>query len=401
MHGTWSKRGYTANHCIGFVISAATGRVLDFEVISKLCQQCTQMKAKLDEAGFNDWYQDHICEGSYKGSSPGMEMECAKRLWGQSENNCVRYKWMICDGDSKSYNATWSVYGACDTCHKHEAMEQSDKELIAWKNSQEHKTWEEDHLQGKAECERVIKLDCIGQVQKRLGKALYEFQSSSTKLSNGKPMKGRDGRLTKKAIEKLKKNYGKAVRNNVNRNIALTSERDSAVKKMQVEIKAGLYHCLKISNQERHKYCPVNSWCKFKKGLPCPNKPHHLDGVFKEPLEKIYDRLSEPALHIRCLPEYSQNANESVNALAWNKCPKHKWHGRNRIVMAASSAALHFSCGVACKQALCLGKKIARKGKGRGERACRQTFEAAILPSCNYLAEHLSVRSLSVNQFRA
>ena len=121
--GTWSKRGYTANHCIGFVISAATGRVLDFEVISKVCQQCTQMKAKLDEAGFNDWYQDHICEGSYKGSSPSMEMECAKRLWGRSENNYVRYKWMICDGDSKSYNAIWSVYGACDTCHKYEAME--------------------------------------------------------------------------------------------------------------------------------------------------------------------------------------------------------------------------------------------------------------------------------------
>lgn len=88
--GTWSKRGYTANHCIGFLISAATGRVLDFEVISKVCQQCTQMKAKLDEAGFNDWYQDHICEGSYKGSSPSMEMECAKRLWGRSENNYVR-----------------------------------------------------------------------------------------------------------------------------------------------------------------------------------------------------------------------------------------------------------------------------------------------------------------------
>ena len=41
-----------------------------------------------------------------------------------------------------------------------------------------------------------------------------------------------------------------------------------------------------------------------------------------------------------------------------------------------------------------------REGKG-GERACRQTFDAAIPPSCNYLAEHLSVRSLPVNQFRA
>ena len=55
---------------------------------------------------------------------------------------------------------------------------------------------------------------------------------------------------------------------------------------------------------------------------------------------------------------------------------------------------------VACEQALCSGKKIATKGKGRGgERACRQTFEAAIPLSCNYPADHLSVRSLSVNQF--
>ena len=109
------------------------------------------------------------------------------------------------------------------------------------------------------------------------------------------------------------------MRNNVNRNIAST--RDSALKKMQVEIKAGLYHCLKNSNQERHKNCPINSWRKFKKGLPCPDKSHHLDSDFKETFEKIYDRLSEPALLIRCLPGYTQNANESVNALASNKCP--------------------------------------------------------------------------------
>ena len=51
--------------------------------------------------------------------------------------------------------------------------------------------------------------------------------------------------------------------------------------------------------------------------------------------------------------------------------------------------------------ALCLGKNSEeREGKGGGgERACRQTFEAAISPSCNHPADHLSVRSLSVNQF--
>ena len=56
---------------------------------------------------------------------------------------------------------------------------------------------------------------------------------------------------------------------------------------------------------------------------------------------------------------------------------------------------------IACEQALCFGGKIARKGKGRGGESRRQTFEAAIPPSCNYPADHLSVRSLSVNQFGA
>ena len=111
---------------------------------------------------------------------------------------------------------------------------------------------------------------------------------------------------------------------------------------MQVEIKACLYHFLKFPDKERFQYYPTNSWCKYKKGLPCSDKPHHLDSAFKEPLEQIYDGLSEPAILIRCF-----NSNESNNSLALNKCPKHKWHGRKRTVMAASSATLHFSRGTA------------------------------------------------------
>ena len=44
-------------------------------------------------------------------------------------------------------------------------------------------------------------------------------------------------------------------------------------------------------------------------------------------------------------------------------------------------------------------KRICSPGKGRerGERACRQTFETAIPPSCNYPTDHLSARSLSVS----
>ena len=95
------------------------------------------------------------------------------------------------------------------------------------------------------------------------------------KLKDGKTMYGGNGRLTKAAIGKLKNNFGKAIRSNVKREITTTEERDQAVHVMKTEILAGLFHCLKLPNKERHQSCPATSRCKYKNGLPCPNKPHH------------------------------------------------------------------------------------------------------------------------------
>ena len=83
-----------------------------------------------------------------------------------------------------------------------------------------------------------------------MGKALYEFQRSAFKLEDGKPVKGRKGRLTKTAIEKLKKCYVKAIRNNVTWDMPSAEERDIAVKNMEKEIKAGLFHCTKFPDRE-------------------------------------------------------------------------------------------------------------------------------------------------------
>lgn len=94
--------------------------------------------------------------------------------------------------------------------------------------------------------------------------ALFEI------FEDGKPVKGRQGRLTKTAIEKIKRSYGKDINS--------VEERDAAIHSMQTEIMAGLCHSLKISDKERHKYCPNSSWCKYKK-IPCSDKPHQLDPV--------------------------------------------------------------------------------------------------------------------------
>jgi len=230
--GTWSKRGFTANHGISFLISASTGKVLDYECISKVCNMCFQKKATLSEEEFDAWQEQHACDGNYGGSSPSMELEAAKRIWGRSQDYNLRYKYMICDGDSKSYSVIWNFYGVCDLCNKNEELHKSPKEYEKWQKTEEYKEWDNTHLTGTANCNRVIKLDCIGHVQKRLGKALYEFQRSASKLEDGKPVKGRQGRLTKTAIEKLKKYYGKAIRNNVTRDISSAEERDIAVKNM-------------------------------------------------------------------------------------------------------------------------------------------------------------------------
>ena len=192
--GTWSRRGYTANHgIIGFVISAATGKVLDYEVISKVCNTCIQKKSSLNEHEFEQWAENHTCRGSFGGSSASMEMESVKRLWGKSQDYSIQYKFLISDGDSKSYSAIWNYYGACDICNQYESLESTSEEYKIWKASEDYVKWENEHLDGSVDCDRVIKLDCIGHVQKRLGKALYEFQRTALKLENGKPVKGRQG----------------------------------------------------------------------------------------------------------------------------------------------------------------------------------------------------------------
>lgn len=55
--------------------------------------------------------------------------------------------------------------------------------------------------------------------------------------------------------------------------------------------------------------------------------PHFLAGVYQD----------------------TQNANESINALVWNICPKHRWYGKKRVAIAVASAALNFSCGTKAK----------------------------------------------------
>ena len=391
--GTWSKRGFTANFGIGFVISTDTGKVLDYVVMSKVCEVCKAgERLKKDGEKYQEWQRNHLgsgeCQKNFDGSSSSMEKEAAKILWGRSvELHKCRYNKMICDGDSKAYMEVWDIYGVCSLCSKYEFMNKKQPEYEKWLKSVSYKRYIDSHANGSATCNRVDKMDCIGHVQKRMGRNLIAL-SSKTKLEDGKPVGGRSGRLTRPAIDRLQKYYGNAIRSTADQNAKTKDQQDKALSRMQTSIKAVLYHSVKLDIQEeRHKYCPIDSWCSYQNTKAVTgtasfqDKPHHLDPVFLNFLLPLFERLSTPSLLTRCLPGFSQNANESLNALVWNRCPKHRNKGFVNVETAAGSALLQFNMGASGRHCIIEGLGIThgkyfKSGSERKDRRRIQTADA-------------------------
>jgi hypothetical protein len=232
--GTWAKRGFTSLTGIVFVISVDTGKVLDYHVLSKVCQKCSLKKSVCkDDAKFEEWRTQHLasgeCDINYEGSSPAMECDGAVTLWKRSiEKHNLRYKWMVSDGDSKAFTSVEDVYTDC----------------------------------------KVEKMDCVGHVQKRMGKHLLNLKATNkNKLADGKTIGGK-GRLTESKIKQLQKYYGLAIRQNTLSKLNPTKqETDIAVYKMKKNIIVILHHCVQSEDaNKQHHFCPpgATSWCKWQ-----------------------------------------------------------------------------------------------------------------------------------------
>ena len=88
-----------------------------------------------------------------------------------------------------------------------------------------------------------------------MGKNLIALAGKS-KLSNGKPVGGKAGRLSRPTIDKLQKYYGNAIRRRVDK-AKTKREVDNAVKKMQWAVKAVLYHSVKIDDEKKRHLSTV------------------------------------------------------------------------------------------------------------------------------------------------
>ena len=112
LDGTWKRRGYISNYGVVFIIHADSGMCIDFEVLSLLCEACNVRKKKLSKKKFEKWFSKHkpVCRKNYDGTSKSMEKEGAIRLFQRSLTNGLRYKFMVCDGDTSAYEAVKNHY---------------------------------------------------------------------------------------------------------------------------------------------------------------------------------------------------------------------------------------------------------------------------------------------------
>ena len=296
--GTWQRRGHSSmNGCVT-TLSIDTGKCLDVAVLSKVCRGCQRHKDSDDPKENLVWEAEHKskCKANYSGSSASMETVGIKQIFGRSQEKYkLQYTDYYGDGNSKGFSEVQDVYSKGNV--------------------------------------KVVKKECVGHVQKRVGTALRKLKKENKGL-------GGKGKLTDALIDRLQNYYGIAIRSNVGN-----------LQAMQNSVKASLTHCISSKKRNLHMFCPdgADSWCRFKQDhanrtslyKPGTGLPDNITKLVKP----IYERLSDDALLTRCLDGKTQNQNESLNGMIWNRLPKEVFVGSDVLKLGVYDAVAHFNIG--------------------------------------------------------
>ncbi|GFX96895.1 uncharacterized protein TNCV_1996271 [Trichonephila clavipes] len=266
--GTWHKRGYSSLNGVVCATSVENGKVIDFEALTKYCSSC---KGKTNHV--------KIVLKITK-DSVGNGMSGVLSIFQRSETSRKAcYTQYLGDGDSKGFL-----------------------------------TIKEAKVYGDTEVE---KLECVGHVQKRMGRRLRNIlkMSKGIKLSDGKNISGR-GRLTLKEVDSFQHYYGLAIRKNL-----------SSVEDMKRAIWAIYFHKLSTQDNPQHALCPLgeDSWCGYNRSIVTGEfyiHKHSLPESILLKVKKVFRDLTEKDLLKKCLDGRTQNPNESYNKCIWERIPK-------------------------------------------------------------------------------
>ncbi|GFY00915.1 CCHC-type domain-containing protein [Trichonephila clavipes] len=283
--GTWQRRGYSSlNGCVS-AISVDTGKILDIEVMTQYCHIC---------AKGNSQSSKHVCS-NYKGSAGNMEVVGAYRIFERSNVRNVQYNEYYGDGDSKGYESVKNFYGI----------------------------------------NTVTKLECIGHVQKRVGRRLRQLKKTTNGL-------GGKNKLTDKLIDRIQNYYGIAIRNNVGN-----------LQKMMSSVIAAFFHCVSGKIISLHGQCPEGSesWCRYQRakaaGSPLKEIEQGLPNKIINQIKPTYLKLCNETLLKKCLHGKTQNCNESYNNILWNIVPKNIFTGLETFRLGALLALILYNSGYA------------------------------------------------------
>ena len=159
VYGTWQRCGYSSLNVAVAAISIDSRKIVDCEAMTRFSNACAIYdKYKMsDPMKYESWKTSHRCKINYRGSAPNMESEGAKRIFQRSiETQKLRYTKYFGDGDSKSHSTVKDIYPGVT----------------------------------------VRKFECVGHVQKRVGKRLQNLRKKVKNLG------GKD-KLTLHTIDKL------------------------------------------------------------------------------------------------------------------------------------------------------------------------------------------------------
>ena len=351
--GTWLKRGFTATYGVVAVITWDTGQVLDFEIKSKRCRACSLQLKTVEKTSdeFIDWWDTHkgVCEANHEDSSPAMEPAAALDIWKRSEEHLhLRFTEVISDGDSKTVAMLQesSPYGKNVAITKYECVGHVQKRVgkhlreakrkitaqnkVARQRLKElqEKEKEKKKMEEKLKGKRKGKRTGVGK-----GKAIEEKKDDEIKVIKGV--------LSDKTIDLLQTYYGNALRSHV-----------GDLEGMKRACWAVFYHSISTDDNPQHNYCSegADSWCKYQCATvlqqDVPSHTPRIPEGFEPFIRPVFEHVCNEELLEKCLKGATQNQNERFNNLMWARSPKSEYSSLATTQIAVSHATIVFNSGV-------------------------------------------------------
>lgn len=293
--GTWQRRGFSSLNGVVAALSIDNGKVVDIEPMSRYCRECAIHTSRLqdDEVALAEWKVTHKdkCKLTHEGSAPSMEPVGAERIFARSmEKNGARYLGFYGDGDSKAFMLVEFIYGG-------------------------------DKI--------VIKYECIGHYQKRVGNRLRKLKKRVSGLKD----------LTEAVMDILQNYFGIALRSNV-----------TTVEEMSEALLGSFFH-VASGKRNLHTYCQKGStsWCQFQRDVANGTNLHKAGSGLNDNtishVKPIYQSLIKPEELKKLLHGKTQNQNESFNAMIWERAPKYRYCAFDKLEFAVYDAVANFNIG--------------------------------------------------------